>query len=236
MAIEGFENIAVNAERAGRAHQNGQRSIVISGVRFDLVTGRLCQKFARQCVETGLGLGAFGWEYARGTARDTEEALDAAGLRLTTPVRGCVVGLNNQSYYAGHTAILLGPDGHGTVKIAHNTSNADWPAPTGPGTKITPISAVLHELSGYFAPTQELLERVTLQIVLLPGSKIIKCLPHYDSVAGRVTVNRVDCLKGLGLPDDPSFKPRVGIRTLLEPKGYTVTPHLDQFRVYLRRG
>lgn len=147
------------AARAAQQHRVGDvswqcadvRGCAVDVVTFDLETGGYCARFVRQCHDAALGKGEWHWTFAAPTAREMEKALRAAGLGIQVAAPGCVVALNNQSYWAGHIAIYLGA-WDGGVCIAENTSSKWRGDPQGPGTKISPLADVAGEVSGYYQP------------------------------------------------------------------------------------
>ena len=139
------------ALQAARQHQVGDVSWTHDGFTFDLAEGGWCARFVMQCYECAMGIPEGSWDFRRDSARTMERALRAAGLATSHPEPGDIVGLNNQSYWAGHTAIYLGVV-DGVESIAENTSSGSRGNPVRPGTKITPLSAVVHELTAYYAP------------------------------------------------------------------------------------
>ena len=120
------------------------------------------------------------------------------------PIPGDIIGLNKQSHWAGHIGIFIGGG-----LFAENTSSSSRGDPRAAGTKISPISAVLSELSGYFRPFES--DSIRLILQKADGPYVIAC---NLKVEGGVS--------------------RVDLRAVAEALGFEVTDHLqDQGKVYL---
>lgn len=154
MATE--QDVAMIAIGAATQHQGGDTSWPVDGYTIHLEPGGMCARGVREVHEAAMGLGAFDWAYCAATARDMETLLRKAGTKIDSPVKGCVVAMNNQSYWAGHIGIYVGHttafDGSPEC-IVENTSSVSRGIPRGiPGTKLSPLSSVAGEISGYYAP------------------------------------------------------------------------------------
>jgi len=199
--------VAEVARRAVAARKAGHSTYAEGSATFLLNKGGMCARFVRQCCEVAAGLPAFGLWFAAPTARQMEENLKTGGKRVTTLQDGDIVALNHQAYAAGHIAIFLG-DGH----VAENTSSGHRGDPIAPGTKITPLSLLLPEVSGYYRP----FEGGGPQLVVMAAdgsSQVVEC---HLKIEGDVS--------------------RVDLRAVAEVLGFEVTDHLaDQGKVYVRR-
>ena len=143
---------AVQQRRAGDAVWacKDVSGIGIVEVDFDLLTGGCCARFTRQVEDAIRGHGDFTWRFASPTARAMQQAMDiAGGLRVDKPEPGDIGFGNNQQFYAGHTFRYMGMI-EGVESIAENTSSHRGD-PYDPGTKISPLSAVSAEFSGWYS-------------------------------------------------------------------------------------
>lgn len=194
-----LEKIASIAEQVATAHMNGKSTITINGVTFNMKEKGMCEKFVRQVHECALGLNAFSWEYGKDTARNTEIALKADNRGAKDPVRGDIIAMNNQSYYAGHIGIYLG-----NGKFAENTSSTV----RGPGTVISNISDIEDEISGYYQGVpgdiieseQEVSDMSDIIAVVLPGYQ--HSMNGKSDSSGKAWVkvtDIIDALKAQGL-------------------------------------
>lgn len=145
------QDVATIAQQAVAQRLGGDVTWAHNKVTFDLDSGGYCARFVRQCHEAALGSGEFTWQFIAPTAREMEKKLAAAGCKTAHPQPGDVVCMNDQSYWAGHIGIYLGKV-DGVESIAENTSSGQRGKPHAPGTKISPLSAVACEVSGYYAP------------------------------------------------------------------------------------
>ena len=188
--------VAHVAVAAAVAHKAGRKQVTIGHTVFDLRTGGMCERFVRQCYEAAMQTGDHSWEYARDTARNTEEALREAGFETDSPQRGDIVCMNGTSGSAGHIGILLGD---GTV--AHNTSshkwNEDWSGRDEAGTCITSVGVVAHLISGYY--------HVLPTLVVQFGNRVFDCKPEFDGLHVRVNTRKFMELVGMGGPDVETF-------------------------------
>jgi len=139
-------DVARIARQAVEQRKLGDATWEHNGVVFDLVTGGYCARFVRQCHDAALGQGEWVWPYKSPTAWDMEIVLRAAGLRTANPQPGDIVAINGSGVRPGHIAIYLGEG-----QIAENTSSAMHGDPLDPGAKISPISAVVGRITGYYA-------------------------------------------------------------------------------------
>jgi len=201
--------VADVARRAVEARTHGEHRYSEGGHTFLLDRGGMCARFVRQCCEVAAGLPPFGIWFAAPTARKMEENLRAGGKAVPNLQTGDIIGFNRQSYPAGHIGIFIG-DGH----VAENTSSDERGDPRAAGTKITPLSALLGKVSGYFRPFEGIgAPRVIAQLAD-GSSQVVEC--HLVIEGG---VSRVD------------------LRALAEALGMTVTDHIaDQGKVYVSRG
>ena len=168
---------------AAKAHQDGLHAANINGTVFNLAKGGYCARLIRQVHECALGLESFEWAYRAGDAKQMEDNLKRAGLRVKRPEPGDIVCLNKNSGQYGHIAIFLG-----NGKIVENTSSGQRGKPREPGTKITTLSANLKKrVSGYYAampPAKDkpravlMIEHATGKVVggfeLVPGGNHIE--------------------------------------------------------------
>ena len=197
--------VAGVARRAVAARKAGKTSYTEGSATFLLDKGSYCARFVRQCCEATAGLPPFGAWFAAPTAREMEAKLRAAGKVVGgVPMPGDIIGLNKQSYWAGHIGIFLGGG-----LFAENASDPSRGDPRAAGTKISPISAVLPELSGYFRPFES--DSIRLILQKADGPYVIAC---NLKVEGGVS--------------------RVDLRAVAEALGFEVTDHLqDLGKVYL---
>ena len=138
------------ALQAARQHQLGDNRWEHNGIVFILNVGGYCARFVRQSYEAALNSGEFVWNFIAPSAREMERKLRDAGLKTNNPEPGDIICLNNQDYWAGHIAIYAGFI-NGVKSIIENTSSSKRGNPQSAGTKITPLSDVIDELSGYYA-------------------------------------------------------------------------------------
>ena len=200
--------VADVARRAVVARRAGRSTYSEGSATFMLDQGGMCARFVRQCCEVVAGLPAFGIWFAAPTARQMEENLKRGGKRVTVLQDGDIVACNKQSYWAGHICVFLG-DG----VVAENTSSGQRGDPRAPGTKITPLSALLGEVSGYYRPFDAAAEPRVVLFNADGTSKVVDC---HLRIEGDVS--------------------RVDLRVLAEALGFTVTDHLaDQGKVYVTR-
>jgi hypothetical protein len=144
-------DVAKIALQAARQHQSGDETWTHNGFTFDLAEGGWCARFVMMCYECAMGLEEGSWQFREPSARTMERALRSAGYTTARPQPGDIVGLNNQGYWAGHTAIYLGMV-DGVESIAENTSSSNRGNPMREGTKLTPLDDVRHELTAFYAP------------------------------------------------------------------------------------
>ncbi len=140
------EEVAAIARAACLAHQNGARAYTKEGVVFDLVTGGWCGRFVRQCYAAARRLydpawDEFGFPWLRRFAAEACRALEEMGYRTDQPQPGDIIGMSPGGRLPGHIGIYLGSE------IAENTSSAA----RGPGTVLSPISAVENIITGYYS-------------------------------------------------------------------------------------
>jgi len=195
-------DVARVARQAGEAGDRGFVGIIINKINFDLNERGWCAKFVRQVHEAATGCGPGNWPYQAANAKLMEEKLEADGLAVLNPVAGDIIAINRSSGIFGHIGVYLG-DGW----FAENTSSAS----RGPGTTISPVSAVAARVTGYYraVPLED-----ALKVVLLPGDALIPCGAEVED-----GVTRCD------------------LRPLAEALGYEVHDHIDdQGKVYLRKG
>ena len=185
-------------EEAVAQRRAGNRTWEHNGQTFDLVTGGWCDRFVRQVYETADHQPAHAWRFDSPTARITETMMKAAHIQTSHPEPGDIISLDHQSYEAGHIAIVV-PPVNGVPSVAENTSG--WRGnPYAPGTKITPLSLVIGELSGYYAPIQSVPAQP--EVVFMPpgGGEgvVIDCKPKW--VGQHIAVLGVPVLTAMGLP------------------------------------
>jgi hypothetical protein len=144
-------DVAAVAEQAQAQRLAGDSTWTHNKVVFHLNETGACARFVRQCHEAALGTGEFTWQFIAGNARQMEAKLKAAKTAIASPQPGDVVAMNNVSADAGHVGIYLG-DVNGVESIAENTSSSKRGNPRAAGTKISPLSAVKTEITGYYAP------------------------------------------------------------------------------------
>jgi len=150
-------DVARIARQVGTAGDQGQRSITVNGIEFDLTERGYCSRFVREVHEAARnGPPGCEFDYRGGRfaccAAKTEHNLKVAGLRVIREEGpGAIVCFNNPpngsvcqycGRRVGHIAIYLGQD-----SIAENTSSAS----RGPGTHIHHLTTSLSErVSGYY--------------------------------------------------------------------------------------
>jgi len=134
-------DVARIARAAGEAGDRGEGHLKIEHVEFDLDATGWCARFVRQVHEAALGLPPFGWPWSSDTARHMEDKLVANHKRTDEPVPGDIIAMNRGTGRRGHIGIWLG-DG----LLAENTSSI----PRNPGTSISKLSEIAHEVSGYY--------------------------------------------------------------------------------------
>lgn len=165
------DEVADVAYAAATAHvKQGARSWLCAktGAVFNLVENGYCARFVRMTHECAEGLDAFDWPYSAPDARAMEAKLKANG-RACEPSPGAVIAMNGTSYSHGHIGIYLGEVyGREGLWIAENTSSTS----RGPGTVISPLSAVAGIVTGYYSA---LSKRPAVlpddgRVVILPGS------------------------------------------------------------------
>ena len=156
------QDVAQIALRAAATHADNQKQLIIGPHVFNLTEVGYCTRFVRQCHEAALGLSPFGWAYARGNARECEDALLAAKLGVADLQPGDIVAMNRGTGTFGHIGIYTG-GGY----ICENTSSTV----RGPGTVKSRLSAVSGKVSGYYrAVAQPPVVARSPLCVVLPGS------------------------------------------------------------------
>lgn len=151
-----MKRIVEIAVGAAEAHKAGARTYKATehadgtGVSqtMDLATGGMCNRFARECYEVGLGLNAFCWPYGAGRAIWTLDKLDAAhaGIELcgtSGMMAGDIVGIHAGTY--GHIAIYVGGG-----MVAENTISDTRGTPRCKGTKLTPYADLADRVTGIY--------------------------------------------------------------------------------------
>jgi hypothetical protein len=203
-------SVAEVARRVVAARKAGRRTYTEGSATFVLDEGGYCARFVRQCCEVAAGLPAFGLWFAAPTARQMEENLRAAGKRVSDLQDGDIIACNNQTHRAGHIAIFLG-DG----EVAENTVSGARGDPRAPGTKISPLAALLPVVSGYYRPFAPSAQEAAPRLVLLDPHgtpQVIECNLRVEG-----SVSRVD------------------LRAVAEALGFEVIDHLsDQGKVYVK--
>jgi len=179
------EDVARVARSAGEAGDAGKSRLILNGIRFNLDERGYCARFVRQVHEAATGCGAGNWPYQAATAREMEKKLKAAGLAVSDPVPGDIMGINGGSYWAGHIGVYLGGG-----LFAENTSSA-----RGPGTTISSVSAVASRVTGYYRAVEAAHEE-ELMVVVLPGNEVIMCGAVVEE--GVVRCDLRDLLEPLG--------------------------------------
>jgi len=162
-------DIARIARRCGQAHAQGLRTCVVNGVQFNLIETGWCARFVRQCYEAATG---HEFPYLACNAREMEQLLVAAGLRVDTPQPGDCICFNrgDASGPHGHTGVHLS-----TEEFAENTSSTL----RGPGTVISRYTAVLRDrISGFYR----------LLPTAIQGSEIMVCDPDSHQVYARFSL------------------------------------------------
>jgi len=195
-------DVARVARQAGEAGDRGFVGVIINGIDFDLDERGWCAKFVRQVFEAATGCGERQWPYSARNAKLMEAKLKADDLAVLNPVAGDIIAINRSSGIFGHIGVYLG-DGW----FAENTSSTS----RGPGTTISPVSAVASRVTGYYraVPLAD-----TLKVVLLPGDALIPCGAEVEDGATRCD-----------------------LRPLAEALGATVHDRIgDQGKVYVRKG
>jgi hypothetical protein len=187
------EDVAAIARAACLAHKSGLKSYGKNGILFDLVTPGWCGRFVRQCYAAAArnldpDFDEFGFRWLRRYASDACRALEEMGCRTDAPQPGDIVGMSPGYRAPGHIGIYLGSE------IAENTSSRT----RGPGTVLSPLSAVRHLVTGYYAvfPSRYAPEtRPDLEIIGLDGA-VIPC--HASETDGLARVDLRPIVAALG--------------------------------------
>jgi hypothetical protein len=182
------EDVAAIAREACLAHRAGAETYTKSGIVFDLITGGWCGRFVRQCYAAAQrihdpGWDEFGFPWLRRYAAQACQALEEMGYRTDRPQPGDIIGMSPGGRLPGHIGIYLGSE------IAENTSSTV----RGPGTVLSPISAVGSIITGYYAvyPARGSEDAGRdLQVVGL-ASQVIPCHPSEQSNVARVDLRPV---------------------------------------------
>ena len=236
-----LDDVARIAEQAVDAHAKGATSVTIGGIVFNLRETGMCQRFVRQAHTVAMGLpenkpnNARSWEYSRDNARLAEVALKQGGTRISGPARGAIVAMNGTGHVNGHIGICLGDNW-----IAHNTSGA-WSGlnnPRGTGTVATPLAAVAHIVTGYYAalPAGKQLRG----LVMLPkselrsvGAQLVDGVPYADLAQ---LVNLMASARGIDLRATTGADGRslASIAQVAQAMGFGYSNRMsDQQKVYV---
>lgn len=184
------EAMAEIAEHICRQFAAGTRSgkIRLNGVAFDMDAVAMCSYFVHRCAWAACGHdipAAFG-----ATARDTEQDMIAASIRIPTPVRGaCVMFNHGKAGVWGHTGIDLGDGQH----FAENTSSTS----RGPGYVVSDYDEIGRgRISGYY---RVLPARGTLPIKIVSNltGEEVPCEPLM--VGNRMTAEALPLLAAMGV-------------------------------------
>jgi hypothetical protein len=140
------EDVAAIARAACLAHQRGASAYWRNGIKFDLLTAGWCARFVRQCYAAAMreyvpDFDPYGFAWLRRYATEVCRALEDAGYRTNHPEAGDIVGMSPGYRLPGHIGVHLGSH------VAENTSSTT----RGPGTVLSPISAVQHIITGYYS-------------------------------------------------------------------------------------
>jgi hypothetical protein len=180
------DDVAAIARAACLAHKTGESTFTRNGVAFDLVTGGWCGRFVRQCYAAAKraydpDFDEFGFPWLRRYAAQACQALSEMGYRTDNPQPGDIVGMSPGGTLPGHIGIYLG------TEIAENTSSPV----RGPGTVLSPISAVRNIITGYYAvyPSRSPGDD-TLAVVGLDG-QVVPCRPEAESGVTRADLRPV---------------------------------------------
>ena len=220
------------AVAAARAHQAGKKSTELGegDTRQELYVGAIwnpkkkvykgyCARFVRQVYETACRFEEGSWRYAADTALDMCRHLEDAGHSIpqTKMLPGDIIGINRNSGQYGHIAIYVGEiDGKET--IAENTSSARRGNPLSPGAKLTPFADIAARVTGVYrlgSIAQDAPEPQDGVKLILTGSTDAKVLTERGQIIG----------ESLYVP----------AREVCQALGYTVTPHLEQGKVYIAK-
>lgn len=179
-------DVAEIAEQVCGWFAQGDRSgHTIGRIHFELSDIARCSEFVRECNEAAAGTadhGPLSWRYFGGTARETEQKLQAEGRAITAPQRGAIVCFNKGAAGPwGHIGVCLG-DG----KFAENTSSRR----RGPGFVTSRLADMAGRVSGYYSILPAAEEEV-LKVVLLPGSDVISCRPEIEGGVTRCDLRAV---------------------------------------------
>ena len=96
-------------------------------------------RFAREIVEGALNIPDHSWQFAAGSAHETEQKLKAAGRQLSGSIPGALGFYDDQTaggQEVGHVVVCL-PGGARAENTSGHRGN-----PSRPGTKITPAADV----------------------------------------------------------------------------------------------
>lgn len=166
--------------RAGKIRHNG--------ISFDMSAVAMCSYFVHRCAWAAFGRdipAAFGL-----TARDTEQDMIAAQMRIAAPVRGaCVMFNRGNAGIWGHTGIDLGDGQH----FAENTSSTS----RGPGYVVSRYDQIgRSRISGYYKvlPTRAALP---IKIVSNLTGQEVPCAPLI--VGNRMTAEALPLLAAMGV-------------------------------------
>jgi hypothetical protein len=140
------EDVAAIARAACLARERGAEVYWKSGICFDLVDGGWCGRFVRQCYAAAMreyvpDFDPYDFPWVRRYAAQACQALEEMGYRTNSPEPGDIVGMSPGYRLPGHIGIYLGS------QIAENTSSTT----RGPGTVLSPISAVRDRVTGYYS-------------------------------------------------------------------------------------
>lgn len=146
---EQVRKIVETAMQVVEARQAGKDSLAIGRVTFDLNERGACNRFVREVHEAAFGKREQTWEWRRYYAKQTLDALQAAGYRVTDGSRkpGDIIG--HRAGSAGHIAIYVGDYYGDKRQLVAENSSAERGDPAAPGTKITRLEHMTGNLRWY---------------------------------------------------------------------------------------
>jgi hypothetical protein len=182
------EDVAAIARAACQTYAAGGQTYRMNGVVFDLVTGGWCGRFVRQCCAAAArnvdpDFDEFGFSWLRRYASQACLALAEMGYRTEHPQPGDIVGMSPGYRAPGHIGIYLGS------QVAENTSSTV----RGPGTVLSPIAAVRHLITGYYAvfPARSTAPAETSLMVVGLDGRPIDCHPAESRGTTRVDLRPI---------------------------------------------
>jgi hypothetical protein len=182
------EDVAAIAREAALAHHGGATTYTKNGIVFDLIADGWCGRFVRQCYAAAKRIydpewDEYGFAWLRRFAAEACQALEDMGYRTDHPQPGDIIGMSPGGRLPGHIGIYLGSE------IAENTSSTV----RGPGTVLSPLSAVQSIITGYYAVYPARAEESTEPDLAVVGldNQVIPCHPLEESGVTRADLRPV---------------------------------------------